>query len=164
MIHKVVDRVYAVVDANLDADFATLAAAAGVSALTPTRFKRASADRFRHRTANGIGVYHEAGATARRRPGAGSSAAIRDTRVDMVLDWYLRSTDEAAIAVQTEVAIAALLRSIDRLPDGVNIVHAAEEEAAIGWTIERGSLTEDTRMATERALIRFPCWHRESGL
>ena len=164
MIRKVVDRVHSVVDTNFNTFFATLASEAGVPALTPTRFKRLSADRFKLRVQNGIGVYHEGGATTRRRPGAGSSAAIRDTRVDMVLDWYLRSTKESEIAVQTELAIRASLQCIDLLPDGTNIVHAAEGDEAIRWVIERDSLSEDTRVATERALIRFPCWHRETGL
>ena len=164
MIHQVVNRVHTVVVDNFDTIFATLATAAGTTGLTPTKYKRVSADRFKHRTANGLGIYQEGGATTRRRPGAGSNAAIRDTRVVVVLDWYLRHTKEDVISLQTEVAIQTALRCIDLLPNGTDIVHAAEGDEAVTWSIERDSLSEDTRVATERALIRFPCWHRETGL
>lgn len=167
MIRKVIDRAHSVVSTNFNADFSDVAAGTGVPLIQLAAgdfFERLAAEVFALKVAVGIGIYHGGGATTRRRPGAGSGAAIRDSRVDVVLDWWITGDNPDDVAAQTELAIQALLRSIDRMPDGTNIVHAAEDDEAITWTVERTTQVTEQRIAVERAVIRFPAWHRETGL
>lgn len=167
MIRKVVDRAHSVVSTNFNTDFSDVAAGTGVPLLTLAAgdfFNRMAAEIFQLKVAVGIGVYHDGGATTRRRPGAGSAAAIRDSRIDVVLDWWITGANPDDVAAQTELAVQALLRSIDRMPDGTNIIRAAEGEDAVRWEIQRTQLSAETRIAVERALIRFPAWTRETGL
>lgn len=163
MIRSVIDRVHTVVSANFNADFATLATAAGVPSVTADFFARIAADRFRGRTPAGIGIYHDGGATSRRRPGAPAGSGLRDTRVEVILDWYIRSANADDIGVQTELAIQALLQSIDRFPEGL-VWGAGDAREAVSWTVHRTPLSDDTRIPEERAVVRVPVTTREEGL
>lgn len=165
MIRRAVERVYSVVSANFNADFATLAAAAGVPPVTADFFKRQAAPVFWKRTTAGVGVYHGSGASERRKAGAAAGSGVRDTRVDMVLDWWIRGDDPEMLAVQTEIAIDALVRSIDRVPDEASGVwSAADARDTITWTVERSTLSDAGRIATERAIVIFPLRVRDTGL
>lgn len=163
MIRRVIDRVHAIVSANFNTDFATLAAAAAVPAITADFFKRQAAERFSLRTSAGIGIYHDGGGTSRRRPGAASGSGIRDTRVEVVLDWYIRGSDEEDLGVQTELAIQAILQSIDRLPTAL-VWSAGDRRESVSWTVHRTPLSDDSRIPEERAIVRVPMMVREEDL
>lgn len=166
MIRKVVDRVFEVVDANLNSDFATLATAAGVPTITWDRYKRLTADRFQLRTAAGVGVYHDGGGTSRRRPGSPAGSGRRDSRVEVILDLYLQGNDEDVVMVQSEVGIDALLRSIDRLvPDDSRLIWGAgDARESITWEMHRSSPSDDRRIAEERGILRVPVIVRDESL
>ena len=163
MIRDAVERVYSVVNSNFATQLATLLTAASLPALTPMVFKRRSAERFYAHTACGVGVYHEGGTTSRRKPGAASGSGIRDSRPILVLDFYLRGTTEADVEQQTEVAIQALLRSVDAIPT-TGVFSAGDGPGSVTWEIISTPLSEDRTMAESRALIRFPVVVRETGL
>lgn len=165
MIRRAVERVYSVVSANFNTDFAALAAAAGVPAVTADFYKRLAAPGFWRKTTAGVGVYHGSGASERRKAGAAAGSGVRDTRVDVVLDWWIRGHEPDVLAVQTEIAIDALVRSIDRVPDEASGVwSAADARDSITWTIERSTLTDEGRIATERAIVVCPLRVRDTGL
>jgi len=166
MIRKVVDRVHEIVNANFNSDFATLAAAASVPAVTADIYKRWSADRFKLHTSAGVGVYHDGGGTSRRRPGSPAGAGRRDSRIEVVLDWYIKGDNEDETMVQTELAVDALLRSIDRLvPDETRLVWGAgDARESINWVITRTPQSTESRVAEERAIVRVPVTVRDEGL
>jgi hypothetical protein len=168
VIRKVIDRVHSIVSTNFNGDFSTLASAAGVPALTLAAgdfFKRLAAEVFAQKVAVGIGYYQDGGATQAKRPGAALSG-IRDTTVVVVIDWYLSGDNPDDVAVQTEVALDALLRSIDRMlePDANGVRAAGAERGSIVWEITRTPLIDDSRIATERAKLRVPFTVRDTGL
>lgn len=163
MIRDVVERVVTVLEANFDDDFAALATAAGVPELTVPIRKRMAFERIADLGPVGLGVYHNGGSTARRKAGAGSGAAVRDTEVRVVLDWYLRGNDPAVVAAQTELAVAAMMRSVDEIPTTL-IWSAADAQQSVTWRITRGPLTDAQRIAEERALVEFPVRIREESL
>lgn len=163
MIRTAVDRVFSVLQTNFNTDFASIATAAGVAAVTADFYKRQSAERFANKTSVGIGVYQVGGSTSRRKPGAAPGAGIRDTTVDVMVDWYIRGSDDELVAQQTEIAVEAILRSVDRMPDAV-VWFAADGSANVTWDIERAALVDDGGIIEERALVRFPVIVRETGL
>lgn len=166
MIRKVVDRVFEIVDANFNTDFAALATAASVPVLTAQMYKRLSAERFKDYTNVGVGVYHDGGGTSRRRPGSASGSGRRDSRIEVILDWYIKGSDEDETMVQTELAVDALLRSVDEMvPDAARLVWGAgDARESINWTITRTPPTSDTHIAEERAIVRVPLTVRDDDL
>lgn len=163
MIYDVIERVVTVLEANFKTDFDALASAAGVNTLTVPIRKRLAMEHFHHLGPVGIGVYHDGGSSARRKAGAGSDAAVRDSEVRVILDWYLRGSQPSVVAVQTELAVAAMMRSVDEIPSGL-VWSAADAQQSVTWRITRGPLTDAERVAEERALLEFPVMVREEGL
>ena len=163
MIRDAVERAYTVVNANFATHLAALLTAASLPALSPKVFKRRKAERFYAHTTCGVGVYHEGGTTSRRKPGAASGAGIRDSRPMIVLDFYLRGTDESDVEEQTEVAIQALLRSIDAIPT-TGVFSAGDALGSVTWEIVSTPLEEERTVPEMRALVRFPVTVRETGL
>ena len=163
MIREAVERAFTVVTANFQTDFAALATAASLVAPTADLYKRRSAERFHAHTACGLGVYHEGGATSRRRPGAATGSGLRDSRPVIVLDFYLRDADEADAVELGELAIQALLRSVDEFPESP-VWGAGDPRDSVTWEVIDTPLTEDRATAEFRALVRIPVMVRETGL
>ena len=156
MIRDAVEQVKAVADANFQTDFNALCTAASLANVTVDIYKRRGALRFHSHTGAGLGLYHKRGATSRRRPGAATGAGIRDTRVTIVLEWYLAGTDEDVVQQQTELAIQAMLRAIvDEIPASL-IWGAADARDSVTWEVEVTPLGEQRDTAECLVEMQFP--------
>ncbi|HWO88454.1 MAG TPA: hypothetical protein VNL98_04815 [Gemmatimonadales bacterium] len=168
MIRKAVERVYDVVAANFNAEFATLAAAASVPAVTADFFKRLAAERFRLRTNAGLGIYQDGGRSQSSEGGApGSRLRMPGSWIVIVLDWEIAGDNEDTVALQTEIAVDAALRCVDRLVafDATSGVGgAATERGSFTWQIERTPKSKEGALPRERAIMRFPILARDTGL
>lgn len=166
MIRDAVERVFAIVSGHFNAEFAALASAAGVPAVTATIYRRQSAEIFSQRTTVGLGIYHDGGSAHTSRSGAPGSR-MRTATVTIVLDWYIQGTTPATVAAQTEIAVDAALRTIDRLvafDPATGVGGAATVDDSFTWRIERVHDTTEQGAVIERAIMRFPVLVRQGGL
>lgn len=172
MIHEAIDRVHTTLKDNFNTDYAaalpaggpalTLATTGGLQS-TGDFFKRLAAEVFGRSTQFGIGVYQDpsGGRTNARRPGG-----IRDTTVVVLVDFHIRGDNPDDVAVQTEVAIDAIVRSADRMleADANGVRAAGAERDSIAWDVDRTPLWDDVRIPQERAKVRIPMVVRDTGL
>jgi hypothetical protein len=165
MIRTVVERVYNVLQASFNTELSALTSAAGIPSVTATIHKRMAAEAFGERGNAGLGVYHDSGAASTSRGGAPGSRQ-RDSRIVIVLDWYVTGSEPDVVAAQTELAIEAALRCVDRLVafDATGVGGAGVEPGSFTWEVERTTHVDRTRIATERAIMRFPVISRSTGL
>src|SRR5207302_7433147 len=137
-----------------------LAAAKSITDLAgaPTFVKRQKAEMF---TALGvtlpaIGIYIPRAWTQAK------SQTQRDTRCQCVLDWYARNADPVLLAKQTELAVEALLRSVDRLTTATGGVYGGaqlEESAVVEVTDGFDKSIEPAY--DRRATLTFPVYDRD---
>jgi hypothetical protein len=157
MIYDAVETVYAVVNANFATDYAALAAAKGVTVVTPVGIiKRQKADIFvpLGATLPAIGIYGLSATTQVK------DQAKRDVFCTMAFDFYDRGTDPVALAKQTELAAEALLLSIDRMwPTAAG--GAGEGDNSITVTLMDGYDETAELQYERRATITFPLMNRD---
>jgi hypothetical protein len=163
VIRDALERVADIVAANFAVDLAALATAKGVTIdTTATIYKRRSKETFgtkRNPTLPGIGIFWLSGATNARRQDE------RDTTLTMVLDYYALDTDPDRLAEQVELAVEALLRSVDRLGEGAaGVLGAGEPENSIQLQHTPTSVLEGAETYEERAQVLFPIIDQDVGL
>lgn len=166
MIRDAVERVFSVVSANFNAEFAALATAAGVPSVTADFYKRQAAEIFSLKTTAGLGIYHDGG-SAQTSEGGAAGSRRRTATVIIVLDWWIQGSDPDIVAQQTEIAVDAALRTVDRLvgfDQASGVGGAAVTDDSFSWRVERVHESTEQGAVMERAVMRFPIQVRDEGL
>lgn len=127
MIFDALERAYTVANTNFATDMAAIVTAKGLSGLTTTAtfVKRQRAETFRDLGAPlpACGVYW-AGLVTQAK-----NQQKRDGVVSLVYDYYAEGdeTEVVEVSKQVELAVTALLLSVDRMAGGADLVFGGGE-------------------------------------
>jgi hypothetical protein len=167
MLYDAIETVYAVVLANFATDLAALASAKGVTITTTADIiKRQRAETFvafgKGVTSPAIGIFSIRGLTQAKWQ------TQRDTDCTVVCDYYARSADPSALAIQAELAAEALLKSMDRIwPTAAGGAGEGDRSVTIEMTdayVETVSSETETARWEHRAMVTFTVQVRDTGL
>lgn len=165
-MYDAVERAVAVLTANFDADMAAIVTdrAVAVTAQVATVYKRREWSVFAElstfsQAAPGIGVYATEATTNAKRQNE------RDWTVSVVAEYYARGPDPAKLAVQAELAVEAILRSVDRMNEGLlgsRILDAGGPANSVSVECSRTAhLESGDRYYEELAKVTFPVVDQE---
>lgn len=163
MIYDIIERAATVLDDNFTTDLDVLVAAKTLSGLDTqaTLYKRQMAELFADQHAPalpGIGIYVTTVATQAKRQGK------RDNNAMTVFDYYARHLDAEKLSQQVELAVEALMRSVDRLFDSVGVLDAGAEQGSVLVVVTPVAQPAGMKFYERRAVVSFPVQDRDDGL
>lgn len=163
MIYDQVEQAFAIANANFATDMAALVAAKSIVGLTTTAtfIKRQDAEiaKALNATPPFVGVVALRAATQAKDQGK------RDTLGQLAYDYYASGADPLKVAKQAELAVEALLQSVDRLAgSGSGVFGAGELSGSIEIEMTDGFEEGDNGLYFRRGTVRFPIWDRDTGL
>jgi len=162
MIYDVIERAETVAKANFVIDIKALETLKDVDIDTTVSFyKRLDANIFFDKKLPGLGIYAE-GATSGAKL---LSGARRENTVFLIFDYMARGTVAANLSFQIELAVEAIMQTIDRLAESTtNVLGAGEAKDSVVITIERQAQSENQPHYEERVLVRVPVNEEDTGL
>lgn len=163
MYYDAVERVVSIVEANFETDMRAVVADKSESGITATAtiHSRRPAALFADKTADlpGIGIYPTTARTQARH------ATIRDSRIDMVIEYCAVGSNPDQLEKQVELAVESLLRSIDRIGEGTDgVLGGGELTGDIETEIFGAGMAAGQRYFEEVGTLRFTVIDREQGL
>lgn len=160
MIYDVIERAATIVLANFTTDLETLITAKKLQGLDSsiTIYKRQMAELFADQAVPGLGIYVTTVATQAKNQGK------RDSDLTTVFDYYARHTDAEKLSQQVELAVEALLRSMDRLFDSVGVLDAGAQEGSTLVLLTPVGEPAGMKFYERRATVSFPVRERDEGL
>lgn len=162
MIYDALEQVYTVIAANFATHHAALLTAKSVTApAAATIIKRQNAE-----TSRNYGTAPPTlGITAVRATTGARHQLSRDTTTTIVCDYLVQGTDPGLLAAQAELAVEALLRSVDALPEsGGGVYGAGEFDDSISITMSDGYTEDKDEKFWHRGQVSFPVHDRDTGL
>lgn len=164
MLYDAIERVYALLDANVETDLAALATAKGLTLGTTVELvKRQRKETFLRlgSTTPAIGIFPATVVTQARNQGR------RHSRVGVVCEYYASSADPVLVQQQAELAVEAILRTVDRLgelTDTGGVYGGGGEEGSVSVEFTDGrvageSQAQDVYWAS--AAVLFDVWDED---
>lgn len=164
MFLEATDRALAILEANFSTDIEALAVAKSVLGIDAevTVYDRqpvAVVASLKDSAFPALGVYTAGGTAQSRR---------QDERlgtVTVVVEYYARRPDQPTLlGKQTELAVEAILRSLDRMAGAGGVVLAGDPEHSVIVEIFGLSRVEGLKTYEDGARVRFPVVAQDTGL
>lgn len=157
MFYDAIERSYTVIDANFATDMAAIVTAKSetVVATTATVYKRRIGSGLAEDDTTAIAIYAITSTTDSKRQGR------RDGRINMVWEYWCYGTDPDVVSITVELAIEALLMSIDKLIGGDSVMGAGEREGSVIVDPSNLAKLDGSDLYEDFCRIRFPIVDRD---
>ena len=163
MLFDALERVYTVVNANFNADLATLSGLKSVTAFSAAIVKRETAEimRAKYQTFPAIGLYSIGAETQMAEGGLGGK---RDSTCDVAADLVIVGTDPVLVQEQVELGAEVLVKCMtDRVPQGAATTFAGGlQKGSVKVTISDGYTDEQGVNYMALATVRVPIFDRDN--
>lgn len=163
MLFDALERVYTVVNANFNADLATLCSAKGVTTLTAAIIKRQDADYMRkhYQVFPAIGLYSDGADTQMADGGLGGK---RDSDCDIRADLVIVGTDGPLMQAQGELSAEVLVKAMcERVPQGANTTFAGGlQKRSVSVAVSSVPLDEQGVNYMVLVTVRVPIFDRDN--
>lgn len=166
MIYDAVEVCASVLATNFSTDLAALAAAKSQTVTTTiTVVKRQDAETFL--TLNQGKLSPTIGVDCLSAQTQGRDQGKRDNRVELTVDYYCETDTPEQAAVQSELAVEAILLTMDRLPtSGSGVFGIAEEPESARVEMTKGYIEAKAATSGRRwwrvATVQFPVYDRDT--
>jgi hypothetical protein len=167
VIYASIETAAATLDAHFETDLQALLDAHEVVGADAglTVYKRRMAEIFvpdaKDGQLPGCGVYSLTGRTRAKVQGE------RFAQLVLVFDYFARGADPEVLSAQCELAVEALLQTVDRLAGADpadQLVGAGEEEFGISVHIQGTAQADGQQLYEDRVLVTVPVTSRDQGL
>lgn len=164
MFLEAADRTVAVLTANFAADHAALATAKGVAGVDSTvtihdRLPMAVVASIEGNTFPAIGVYTAGGSAHSRRQDERMGTVV------VVVEYYARSeTLPLTLGKQVELAVEAILRTVDRMAGAGGVVLAGDPDNSVVVEVFGTSRVRGANYFEDGCRVRIPCVVQDTGL
>lgn len=163
MLFDALERVYTVVNANFNADLATLCGLKSVATFTAAVVKRQTADimRAKYQAFPAVGLYAIGADTQMADGGLGGK---RDSDCDVAADLVLVGTDPVLVQEQGELGAEILVKDMcERVPQGANTTFAGGlQKRSVKVTISDGYTDEQGVNYMVLVTVRVPIFDRDN--